>query len=393
MTNNTHCPICQCDDALLLEHRAGVPVMMHRLYETAEDAKSCKRATLTMQRCGTCGFSWNSAFDPAAVDYDDLYENAQTHSPVFTRHVEDRARDLIAAVPEGSEFDFLEVGCGQGGFLDLVAELAGVRLRTAVGFDPSFRGPDKTKRGKAIIHKAYFSAASSDRLEHAPNIVASRHTIEHVPDPVAFLQAIRHALGPDSRARLFVETPCIDWIIAHRAMHDLFYEHCSIFTAHSLKLALERAGFARVQTQHVFGGQYLWASGEAAPVEMREGPAALLSPYVDATVSTQHYTDHWRNELSLASAEGPVAVWGAGAKGVTFAFLLDPDGQLFDSVIDINPAKQGRYLAGSGLEILAPEGAAARRPRTVFVMNPNYLDEIRVIAAKAGLDAALVPIN
>jgi hypothetical protein len=52
-------------------------------------------------------------------------------------------------------------------------------------------------------------------------------------------------------------------------------------------------------------------------------------------------------------------------------------------VIDINPAKQGRFLAGTGLRVEAPGEALARLApgSRILVMNPNYLDEIRATCA------------
>ena len=88
-----------------------------------------------------------------------------------------------------------------------------------------------------------------------------------------------------------------------------------------------------------------------------------------------------------------VALWGAGAKGVTFALLVDPENFLIDHAIDINPEKQDLYLAGSGLHVLSPLRSTDRAPKTIFVMNSNYLGEIQQIASDAGLEARLIPID
>ncbi len=47
------------------------------------------------------------------------------------------------------------------------------------------------------------------------------------------------------------------------------------------------------------------------------------------------------------------------------------------AVVDINPYRQGAYLAGSGHLIFAPEALVELRPATVFIMNPVYESEIR----------------
>jgi len=54
-------------------------------------------------------------------------------------------------------------------------------------------------------------------------------------------------------------------------------------------------------------------------------------------------------------------------------------------VIDINPAKQGRYLPGTGLEVISPERAMSQLATgsTIYVMNSNYLEEIKQLSQNA----------
>ena len=47
----------------------------------------------------------------------------------------------------------------------------------------------------------------------------------------------------------------------------------------------------------------------------------------------------------------------------------------------------------SGLAVLSPADSIQRGPQTIFVMNPNYLEEIRESLAAQGSNPRLVPIN
>ena len=47
-----------------------------------------------------------------------------------------------------------------------------------------------------------------------------------------------------------------------------------------------------------------------------------------------------------------------------------------DRVVDINPHKQGKFLAGTGQQIVAPEQLRDAPPDVVLLMNPIYRDEV-----------------
>lgn len=72
------------------------------------------------------------------------------------------------------------------------------------------------------------------------------------------------------------------------------------------------------------------------------------------------------------------AVWGGASKGVIFAHYMERAGVNIDFVIDINPAKQGKYLPINGLKVSTPDEAMnmLQAGDNIFVMNSNYLDEI-----------------
>jgi hypothetical protein len=53
-----------------------------------------------------------------------------------------------------------------------------------------------------------------------------------------------------------------------------------------------------------------------------------------------------------------------------------------DLVVDINPAKQGKYLPVTGLKVHSPEDFVRMLPEKnpIYVMNSNYLDEIKCLS-------------
>ena len=79
---------------------------------------------------------------------------------------------------------------------------------------------------------------------------------------------------------------------------------------------------------------------------------------------------------------------GRGSKGVGFLSTLGLADEIAFAV-DVNPAKQGMFMPGTGHEIVAPEQLREIRPGFVVVMNPIYTDEIRRDLEGLGITATV----
>ena len=328
------------------------------------------------------------AFDESLVRYDANYENSQDCSSAFARHVDRLVRHLVYERDvRGTQV--LEVGCGKGAFLRrVVAEDSGNR---GVGFDPSYVGPLSDLDGRVRFERRYFDESCTG-IE--ADLVLSRHVIEHIPAPAVFLAATRKALTGSDRPRIFLETPCVEWILREGAVWDFFYEHCSYFTERSLTTAVELAGFAVTSLQKTFGGQYLWleaALATPATREPRDGAeeiSTLASQFATTEVAVCERLQRVVEDR-VRRGRG-MAIWGAGAKGVTLANIIDPDCQRISCIVDVNPRKQGCYLPGTGHVIVAPQALPQFDVAAAILMNPNYREEVRSLLRTSAMDVELI---
>jgi hypothetical protein len=192
-------------------------------------------------------------------------------------------------------------------------------------------------------------------------------------DPIEFLSRIASANG--GKGLIYIEVPCFDWICRHRALFDVFYEHVNYF-----RLAdFTRIFGAVLESGHLFGGQYLYAVADLATLHSPHATArdAIDFPQDFIAGVGRHICSR---EARSTESRSQQAIWGGASKGVIFALYMKRAGVVIDCVIDINPAKQGKYLAASGVRVSSPQEALALlQPETdVFVMNSNYLNEIVV---------------
>ncbi len=381
--NPEECPLCEGEHTLLVGHLADSPLHQHLLYSTPAAAEHAEVRPLQLRYCPFCDFAFNALFDAEKMHYDSAdYDNSQEHSSTFLEHlgvVRGWLTERLQAASPRTPPRVLEVGCGQGHFLRSLVEADG----EGVGYDPCCMAADSDR---LAFRREYF-----DRESNAgdADLVVCRHVIEHVEDPVALLSDIEDALNT-SRSSVYLETPRLEWIVEQRAFWDVFHEHCNYFTETALRRALRLSGLEVVEARQLFAGQYFGIIARRAERGFGEPDDAAVGEAIAAVtlynLRSMFLVDleRWGTRLESLSAGG-VAVWGAGAKGVAFARMLDPGRTRIQCLLDSNPNKQGRFVAGTGHPIVAAEELARRTVATAIVMNPNYLAECRRTLERLGL--------
>jgi SAM-dependent methyltransferase len=329
---------------------AGLPVLQNRVFDSASSGMASPQGNMVLVQDEVSGLIFNREFDPDLLSYDADYQNEQACSSVFREHL-DAVLSIVRRHFQTSSL--IEVGCGKGYFLNHL-RAAGY---DATGIDPAYEGDSPH------VVKAPFSPS----LGLSADALVLRHVLEHIQEPVHFLQDIARANG--GQGKIYIEVPCFDWICARRAWFDIFYEHVNYFRAADF-----RRMFTRIHEQgHVFGGQYLYVVADLASLQL---PVKRAQNHVELPVN--FFSGIEQSKALARATPSPKAIWGASSKGVVFSHHLRAAGIEFDVAVDINPIKQGRYMAGTGLKIVSPEDALQMLPpdSLVFVMNSNYFDEI-----------------
>jgi hypothetical protein len=332
-----------------------LPVLQNRIFHSEEEARNCATGDVELAQDPGTGLISNRAFRPELMVYDADYHTEQL-SWAFQRHLL-HVSEIVSKHFHGSSL--IEVGCGKGHFLETLQALD----FEITGVDPSYDGSNPS------IIKQYFSPETGLKGDG----IILRHVLEHVQDPVGFLSKIRDANG--GKGKVYIEVPCFDWICRHRAWFDIFYEHVNYF-----RLADFRRMFGTIhEAGHIFNGQYLYNVADLATLKVP------LHDENDRFEFPANFLDGVNLYASRLTAGKSVhsAVWGAASKGVIFALFMARAGAKVDIVVDINPAKQGGFLPVTGLQVHSPADAMNTLPSgaEIFVMNGNYLEEVKTSTA------------
>jgi hypothetical protein len=191
-----------------------------------------------------------------------------------------------------------------------------------------------------------------------------------------------------------MKVPNGTYMLDELGIWDPLYEHLSYFTSSSLAHALRLAGFAPGPTNVVFGHQSLTAEATFASSDLgkpfpRSGNASSFGGFAGrfekALLDWQSHA-RWNEER--------LALWGAGAKSVTFLNVLDRSGKrTIERVVDINPLKPATFIAGTGHPIVPPAALQDHPPDRVLVMNPEYETETRQMLDELRLDVELTVMS
>ncbi|MCG8442653.1 MAG: class I SAM-dependent methyltransferase [Caulobacterales bacterium] len=389
------CPACNDGVMEVFYEVPAIPTNSCILLDSEGEAKGFPTGEMKLGFCPSCGFIFNTAFDITKTEYSGRYEETQAYSGTFNKFHTALAERLISK-HDLRDKDVMEIGCGKGEFLMLLAELGGNR---GVGVDPGVH-VDRISGAAAERMKFIPDFYSEKYADHKVDFLACKMTLEHIPEAEDFISTVRRGLGDQHDAVVFFQIPEALRILRVCAFEDVYWEHCAYFSPGSLARLFRRAGFDVTDLDIEYGEQYLTI--EARPRAPGAAPNAEL-PLEDDLEELRSLVasfpqrcgaklTEWRERLDAAKDAGKkVVLWGSGSKAVSFLTTLGLDGHI-EYVTDINPYRHDHYMPKTGQRIVDPKWLAEYKPDLVVVMNAIYEDEIRKDLADMGLSPEVVSL-
>jgi SAM-dependent methyltransferase len=380
------CPTCASQDVSVFFEIENVPVHIGLQWPSQEMAQDCPKGDIKLAFCHTCGSITNLAFEPALTEYTQAYDNSLHFSPRFRDYARSLALGLIDRYNLYDK-DIIEIGCGKGEFLSLLCELGNNR---GVGFDPSYEA--SFSDSKAAKQITFIEDFYSERYaNYQADLICCRYVFEHIHSPADFLNMLRGAIGNHLNTIVFFEVPNVMLILRDLSIWDIIYEHRSYFSAGSLAYIFVLWGFNVCDLSETYEDQDITIEAmprkDGAPqnIDKWNNIEEIASYVTDFANNYRNKLEKWQHDLGCIESAGQrVVAWGAGAKGVSFLNMLKIRDQI-EYIVDINPHKHGRYIAGTGQQIVSPDFLQDYQPDVIIMMNPIYESEIQQIAKELGL--------
>lgn len=390
-SNPESCIVCGSTILEPLISITQMPVHCNILWQTRQDALDAPKGEIELAYCKNCKHIFNLKFEPELTDYSEVYDNSLHFSPTFQNYADSLAKGLIERYDLHRK-EIIEIGSGQGEFLNVLCELGGNR---GTGFDPSYTFDTEFDPGSENI-KFVQDFYSEKYAGYQGDFYCSRHVLEHLYEPRKFIEILANAVRPREGALVYLEVPNALFTFHNLSIWDIIYEHPSYFSQDSLAFLLNAGGFNILDLDIAYGEQFLYAT---AQIKNRENDYNKYGQLLfgDMDILMDSFQGKFKAKcLSWGRLIGKIVerhecliVWGAGSKGVTFLNLF-ADLNAVEIVVDINPRKWGKFIPGTGQLIVPPDYLAEYQPDKIVVMNPIYKNEIQSMIEELNIRAEIL---
>lgn len=222
------------------------------------------------------------------------------------------------------------------------------------------------------------------------DLIAGNNVYAHVPDINDFTRGLKAALKPNGTITL--EFPHLMRLIEHTQFDTVYHEHFSylslytverIFKAASLRVwdveeLPTHGGSLRIYGCHAESTRVTTSAVSAMLAEeSRRGLQAFDTYKIFQAKADQVKDDLVAFLIQQKRAGKKVAAYGAAAKGNTLLNYAGVKPDLLPFVCDAAVAKQGKFMPGSHIPILAPAVLVEQRPDYLVILPWNIATEVK----------------
>src|SRR3990167_2217353 len=350
---------------------------------------------LRVQVCDSCWLVQTEDYRSAASLFDADYAYFSSYSSSWLEHAQRYVTQMVEHFGLHAQSRVVEIAANDGYLLQYVAQ----RGIPCLGVEPTASTARAAREKGLQIRELFFgedTAAALAAEGWSADLMAANNVLAHVPDINDFLKGFATLLKPTGVATF--EFPHLLRLMAEQQFDTLYHEHYSYLSLTAVQSLCARNGLQlfdveelpthggslRVYTQRLDGGRE--ASTAVVELLAREEQAGIKTAAFYSTLApaAERIKHELLRFLLQAKADGKtVAAYGAAAKGNTLLNYAGVRSDLLAWVADANPHKQGKFLPGSRIPIVAPERIRVEKPDYLLVLPWNLRAE--VIQQQAGI--------
>ena len=323
------------------------------------------------------------------------YNYFSSYSTIWLEHCRAYVEMIIPRLGLNANSRVLEIACNDGYLLQYFLE----RNIPAKGIDPAENVVAEARKKGIEADCAFFqqeTAAHMAQNGERFDLVIGNNVLAHVPNIKGFVAGLPVVLA--ERGTVTVEFPHLMRLIQDAQFDTIYHEHFSYLSLGTVEHLFRSCGLKVYDVEQLptHGGSLrVYAAhleDESHPIsdhvadlleEERRFGLNSLKAYQDFAPRVEQIKYDTLSLLAdLKRQKKTVMAFGAAAKGNTFLNYCGIKRDMVEAVFDSNVHKQGLYLPGSLIPILAPERLEACRPDYLLILPWNLAEEIAAATTK-----------
>ncbi len=322
--------------------------------------------------------------------FTDDYAYFSSFSTSWLAHAERYVQAMIERFGLTAASRVVEIAANDGYLLQYV-QAAGI---PCYGVEPTASTAAAARaRGIEIVER-FFGVALATELAGSgrqADLIVANNVLAHVPDINDFVAGFARLLKPQGVASF--EFPHLLRMVGQNQFDTAYHEHYSYLSLTTVERIFARNGLnvfdveelpthggsLRVLAQRRDSGRQP-VSLNVSALRDTEAAAGMATAgfYSDFQTKAETVKDDLLGFLIEARRQGlKVAAYGAAAKGNTLLNFAGVRSDLLPCVVDRNPAKQGKFMPGSRIPILAPTTLLEQCPNYLVILPWNIAAEIK----------------
>ena len=344
---------------------------------------------LRVMVCDNCRLVQTEDFAAAEELFDAEYAYFSGFSRSWVAHCERYASEMTDRFDLDAGSQVVEVASNDGTLLRFFRE-QGMRC---TGIEPTAGTASAARRLGLEVIEEFLTGELADRLVGgglSADLLVANNVVAHVPDIDGFVAACRRVLTPAGVATF--EFAYLVRLVEEAQFDTIYHEHFSYLSLTAFQSITISAGLEIFDVEELptHGGSlrvFVQVAGTGIQTVSSAVSAMLVSEAATGVTGSPFYAgfqeradgikDGLLRFLLDARRDGrSVMGYGAAAKGNTLLNYAGIRSDLLRSVVDRNPAKQGRFLPGSRVPIVEEGELRHIRPDHVLILPWNLRDEI-----------------
>lgn len=343
---------------------------------------------LTAYVCSNCFLVQVDEFETPENIFSE-YAYFSSYSQTWLNHCHDYTEQIIQRLNLGPHSQVIEVASNDGYLLQYF-QREGIPV---LGIEPAGNVAEVAIQKGIPTDISFFSLTTATRLVQegfGADLLIGNNVLAHVPNINNFVQAMKLILK--NSGVITIEFPHLLRLIEGLQFDTIYHEHFSyfslntvqqIFRKHGLKVfdveeLPTHGGSLRIYVCHDEEKQFT-VNARVKSLLRRENGAGLrdISVYTQFDQRIRVLKREILSFLIKAKNEGKtIAAYGAAAKGNTLLNFCGIRTDFLECIADKNPHKQGLYLPGSRIPIVAPEEISKVKPNYLLILPWNIKEEI-----------------